>query len=108
MGAPTIELEPTLDILKEISIRKAASGFPRRVVGFAAESQDLLNNAAQKLQKKALDMVVANDISSTQTGFDVDQNKVSFLSADGTIDTFPILSKSEVGEKIIEKVTRWF
>ena len=90
--------EPTLDILKEVSLRKAASGFPGRVVGFAAESQNLLENAAQKLQKKALDMVVANDINSTQTGFEADQNKVFFLLPGGSIESFPILSKSEVGE----------
>ena len=108
LGTPTIELEPTLDILKEVSFRKAASGFPKRVVGFAAESQDLLENAAKKLQKKALDMVVANDISSTESGFEADLNKVFFLLADGSIESFPILSKSEVGEKIIEKVARWF
>jgi phosphopantothenoylcysteine decarboxylase / phosphopantothenate---cysteine ligase len=107
-GAPVIELEPTQDILALIAQRRAASLYPRRVVGFAAESQDLIKNASIKMQKKALDMVVANDISSTSTGFDVDLNKVIFLYPDGSLDSTPVLSKSEVAEKIIEKIMVWF
>ena len=107
-GMPVIELEPTPDILQAISQRKIKTGFPHHVVGFAAESQDLIENAFHKLQKKSLDLIVANDISQAETGFEVDQNKVSFLFADGRIESLPALSKSDVGEKIMEKVIGWF
>ena len=107
-GAPVIKLEPTEDILSLVAQRKTSSGFPRKTVGFAAESQDLLKNASHKLHSKALDMVVANDVSSAATGFDVDDNKVTFLFADGSMESMSTLPKSEVGNKIIEKALAWF
>jgi phosphopantothenoylcysteine decarboxylase/phosphopantothenate--cysteine ligase len=62
-GVPQIDLEATPDILQAVAQARAVSGWPRLVVGFAAESQDLLDNARLKLDKKKLDLIVANDIS---------------------------------------------
>jgi phosphopantothenoylcysteine decarboxylase/phosphopantothenate--cysteine ligase len=107
-GIPLIELEPTPDILKTMGQQKITSGYPCRIIGFAAESQDLIKNATQKLHQKNTDLMVANDISSPATGFDVDQNKVTFLEASGKIESLPILTKTEVSEKIIEKVIGWY
>ncbi|MCE1255437.1 MAG: bifunctional 4'-phosphopantothenoylcysteine decarboxylase/phosphopantothenoylcysteine synthetase, partial [Anaerolineae bacterium] len=107
-GAPLIQLEANPDILKEVGSRKKASGFPRKIIGFAAESENLIKNATSKLQSKGADLFVANDISSSQTGFEVDLNQVTFLSADGLVEKLPVLSKTEVAEKLIEKVVEWF
>jgi len=76
------------------------------VVGFAAESQNLLANAAEKLRSKKMDMIVANDISSTDAGFAVDTNRVTFLFANGTQEILPLMSKTEVAEKIVEHISR--
>jgi len=107
-GAPIIALEPTPDILSQVTQRRGSSGYPLRVVGFAAETQNLIENASRKMQNKALDMIVANDISSTTTGFDVELNKVSFLYPNGSIDSIPTMSKIDVAENILEKVIAWF
>ncbi len=76
------------------------------MVGFAAESQNLLENASEKLQSKKLDMIVANDISSDDAGFAVDTNRVTFLFANGTKEILPLMNKTEVAEKIIEHTSR--
>ncbi len=72
------------------------------MVGFAAESQDLLENASEKLKSKQLDFIAANDISANDAGFAVDTNRVTLLFANGTKETLPLMSKTEVAEKIIE------
>jgi len=99
-GIPQIELTAAPDILKTVSSQKV--GLFRVVVGFAAESQNLLENAAEKLKSKKLDLIVANDISSTDAGFAVDTNRVTLLFSNGTSETLPLMSKAEVAEKIIE------
>ena len=73
-------------------------------VGFAAETEDLLKNARKKLAEKKLDLIVANDISATDSGFAVDNNRVTILDADGQDIAFPLLSKMEVAEKIMDCV----
>ena len=78
---------------------------PRLVVGFAAESRDLIQNSAAKLKSKKLDIIVANDISAIDAGFAVDTNRVTLLYADGREEPLPLMSKSEVAEAIIERVT---
>ncbi len=98
----TIELEPTDDILLCVKEVKTKTGFPRRVIGFAAESQDLLANAKRKLEQKGLDLVVANDISGSETGFEVDNNQVSMLFPAGKKESLPLLTKTEVAERIID------
>lgn len=107
-GLPEIEMEPTIDILQAVGEEREKRGWPKRVVGFAAESRDLLDNAAGKLQRKRLDMIVANDISRPDAGFEVDTNRVTFLFPDGTAIPLPKISKEEVAEAVIDRALVWF
>ncbi|MCW5874885.1 MAG: bifunctional phosphopantothenoylcysteine decarboxylase/phosphopantothenate--cysteine ligase CoaBC [Anaerolineales bacterium] len=99
-GVPTIELAANPDILKEVSQQ---ANKPAVLVGFAAESNDLLSNAQGKLASKGLDMIVANDVSAQDAGFEVDTNRVILLAKDGSQDELPLLSKYEVARKVLEK-----
>ena len=105
-GIPQVELTATPDILGTVASQSAEKKRFQVVVGFAAESQNLLANAAEKLRSKKMDMIVANDISSTDAGFAVDTNRVTFLFANGTQEILPLMSKTEVAEKIIEHISR--
>ena len=107
-GVPEIRLEPTEDILLAVSEQKGRIGRPRRVVGFAAESQDLLNNARRKLQSKNLDLIVANDITASDAGFEVDTNQVTLLCADGRTESLPNQSKAAVAAHLMGRVGEWF
>lgn len=103
-GVPQIELEYAPDILEAVAGPGCGKKRPRVVVGFAAESRDLLENAAAKLKSKGLDLIAANDISAPDAGFGVDTNRVALLYADGRSESLPLMSKSEVAEIIIERV----
>jgi len=105
-GIPQVELTAAPDILRTVANSQLSGKRFHIVVGFAAESQNLLENAAEKLQSKKLDMIVANDISSDDAGFAVDTNRVTFLFANGTKEILPLMSKTEVAEKIIEHTSR--
>jgi phosphopantothenoylcysteine decarboxylase/phosphopantothenate--cysteine ligase len=105
-GVPTLELEATADILLALSKQRLQSGNPRVVVGFAAETQDLLANAQSKLKSKHLDLIVANDVSHPDSGFGVDTNQVTLLYPDGRSTPLPLLTKSEVAEKVIAEVVK--
>ncbi len=107
-GPPQLILEPTIDILASVAKSRAQSGFPRRVIGFAAESQSLLENARAKLAAKSLDMIVANDISAADAGFEVSTNRVSLLTPDGQVKSLPLQSKEAVAEALLEQVAAWF
>jgi phosphopantothenoylcysteine decarboxylase/phosphopantothenate--cysteine ligase len=106
-GIPQIELTAAPDILGTIAAGQG-SGKKRFqvVVGFAAESQHLLENAAEKLKSKKLDLIAANDISSDDAGFSVDTNRVTLLFANGTKETLPLMTKVEVAETIIEHTSK--
>jgi phosphopantothenoylcysteine decarboxylase/phosphopantothenate--cysteine ligase len=93
----TLELIRTPDILTEVK-----GNFIR--VGFAAESEDIVANARNKLEKKQLDLIVANDITDADSGFGTDTNKVTLISRDGNVDSLPLLSKREVADRILDKV----
>jgi len=93
----TLELVRTPDILAEVK-----GNFVR--VGFAAESEDVVANARQKLEKKQLDLIVANDITDKESGFGADTNKVTLIDREGKVDSLPLLSKREVAEKILDRV----
>jgi len=93
----TLELIRTPDVLTEVK-----GNFLK--VGFAAESEDMVANAKQKLQKKQLDLIAANDITAADSGFDVDTNKVTLISRDGKIESLPLLTKREVADKILDRV----
>lgn len=106
-GQLELILQPTADILHEISKRRQNTGYPRRVIGFAAESQDLITNARIKLEKKKLDLIVANDISAKDSGFEVSTNQVTLLFPDGVKQELPVMDKEEVARKVIDQVCKW-
>jgi phosphopantothenoylcysteine decarboxylase/phosphopantothenate--cysteine ligase len=103
-GIPQIELEATDDILKTVAGNGSGKNRPRVVVGFAAESRDLLENATVKLKSKGLDLIAANDISASDAGFASETNRVTLLFADGRKESLPLMGKSEVAETIMERV----
>jgi phosphopantothenoylcysteine decarboxylase/phosphopantothenate--cysteine ligase len=105
-GIPQIELEATEDILKTVAKQRTETNCPRVVVGFAAESRDLLENASHKLKSKGLDFIAANDISATGAGFAVETNRVTLLFADGRNESLPLMSKAEVAEVILGWVSK--
>jgi phosphopantothenoylcysteine decarboxylase/phosphopantothenate--cysteine ligase len=98
-GAISLELEPTPDILKEIAARKGS----RIVIGFAAETQNALENARKKLHSKSLDAIVVNDVSQPGIGFDSERNAVTILTAEGET-TVPETSKWEVAHRVLDIV----
>jgi phosphopantothenoylcysteine decarboxylase/phosphopantothenate--cysteine ligase len=102
-GLPQITLEAAPDVLATVAKRRLETQRPRAVVGFAAESRALLSNAAEKMKSKALDLIAANDISSSDAGFAVETNRVTLLSPDGRQEALPLLSKTEVAEIIVER-----
>ncbi|MFN2351212.1 MAG: phosphopantothenoylcysteine decarboxylase [Kiritimatiellia bacterium] len=99
-GNLTVELEPTADILRHIKSDKGA----RLFVGFAAETGDPLPAARAKLQAKGLDFIVANDVSRSDIGFDVDHNQVTLLHVDGRTDHWPKMTKTETAERLIREL----
>jgi phosphopantothenoylcysteine decarboxylase/phosphopantothenate--cysteine ligase len=100
-GAPTIVLEPTPDILAGLGAAKRPG---QVLVGFAAETDDLLTNAASKLQRKRLDLIVANDVSAPGAGFQHDTNAVVILGADGTVQHVPLADKRAVARAVLDAV----
>ena len=105
-GIPQIQLEAAPDILKTLSSQSGEKKRFNVTVGFAAESRDLLANASEKLRSKGLDFIAANDISANDAGFAVETNRITLLFANGTQESLPLMSKSEVAEKIIEHIAR--
>lgn len=93
------------DILLEVKAKRESGGFPRVVVGFAAESQDLIENAEAKLKRKGVNLLVANDISADDAGFGTETNRVVILDASGQQTPLPLMSKTEVAEEIIRRIT---
>ncbi|MBC7256276.1 MAG: bifunctional 4'-phosphopantothenoylcysteine decarboxylase/phosphopantothenoylcysteine synthetase, partial [Chloroflexi bacterium] len=87
-----------------VAQRRPSVGRPLVVVGFAAETEHLLENAAAKMQAKRLDLMVANDVSSPDSGFEVDTNRVILLTSDGGQEALPLMSKADVAEHIIARV----
>ena len=99
----TLVLEKNPDILKELGEMKQAH---QTLVGFAAETQNLLQYAKGKLEKKNLDMIVANDVSKPQAGFNVDTNLIKLLKRDGSIEELPLMSKKELAYIILDRVMK--
>jgi len=95
-----IELEKNPDILAEIGGRKGG----RLLVGFAAETDDLVANATLKLTRKNLDLVVANDVSQEGAGFHVDTNIAKLLFRDGRVEELPLMAKDELAAVILDRV----
>lgn len=105
-GSLTLELTPNIDILMAVAEARGESAKPDVVVGFAAETENLQRNAAGKLKRKKLDMIVANDVSASDAGFGVDTNRVTFVHQDGTIEELPLMSKREVAIQVILRLTQ--
>jgi phosphopantothenoylcysteine decarboxylase / phosphopantothenate---cysteine ligase len=105
---PEIQLKRTGDILAEVAKRKSITGYPLRVIGFAAETENLLQNAKTKLRNKKLDLIVANDVTSPDAGFEVETNRVTLLFADGRKLELTLMNKVEVAWEIIDQVIDWF
>jgi phosphopantothenoylcysteine decarboxylase/phosphopantothenate--cysteine ligase len=96
-----LDLEPTADILKEISARKQS----QIVVGFAAETENVLENGRQKLTAKKLDAIVVNDVSRKGVGFDSDRNEVTIITHDEVVEV-PEMTKWDVAQRVLDQVVR--
>jgi len=99
----TLELRKTPDILSEVS-KNRTNG--QMVVGFAAETNDVVNYARSKMEKKGLDMVVANDITKEGAGFDTDTNIATILTRSGSDIDLPKMSKRELADRILDEVVK--
>jgi phosphopantothenoylcysteine decarboxylase / phosphopantothenate---cysteine ligase len=100
-GPLSLDLEPTADILKEISGRRGS----QIIVGFAAETENVLENARQKLTAKKLDAIVVNDVSREGLGFDSERNAVTIIAHDEVVEV-PETSKWEVAQRVLDQVVR--
>ena len=100
-GPTTLELEPTADILHDVARQKQS----QLIVGFAAETQNALENARQKLASKSLDAIVVNDVSREGVGFDSDRNAVTIITQDEVVEV-PETTKWEVAQRVLDQVVR--
>jgi phosphopantothenoylcysteine decarboxylase/phosphopantothenate--cysteine ligase len=96
----SLELERTRDILGEIGRKKG----DRILIGFAAETEDLIGNAKKKLKEKNLDFIVVNDVTQTGAGFGADTNQVKIIYPSGKVKNLPLMSKEEVSQYILDDV----
>ena len=102
-GPLTLTLVRTRDILAELGgLPSRAQGRPV-LVGFAAETEDVLQRAEGKLRRKAVDLIVANDVTRADAGFDVDTNAVSFVTAEG-VEHVPVLPKAQVADRLLDRL----
>jgi phosphopantothenoylcysteine decarboxylase/phosphopantothenate--cysteine ligase len=98
----TLELVANPDILRELSGQRGE----RVVVGFAAESQDVVEAARRKLRRKGCDLIVANDVSRADAGFESDRNAVWFVWPAGDVEELPLLAKEEVARRLLDRVEK--
>jgi phosphopantothenoylcysteine decarboxylase/phosphopantothenate--cysteine ligase len=99
-GLPEIVLEPTPDILAALGASKQG----QVLVGFAAETERIREHAAEKLAGKRVDLIVANDVSASDAGFEVDTNRAILLDSSGTLEETPLLSKAALADVILDRV----
>jgi phosphopantothenoylcysteine decarboxylase/phosphopantothenate--cysteine ligase len=99
-----LRLVRTPDIISAVSARRAETGAPRVVVGFAAETQGLIENARAKLAAKDLDLIVANDVTAPGAGFAAETNRVAILDREGGVEELPLMSKAAVAEAVLVHV----
>ena len=100
-GPTSLELEPTADILAELASKKTN----QIIVGFAAETQDALENACKKLSRKSLDAIVVNDVSREGVGFDSDRNAVHIITHDEVVEV-PETTKWDVAQRVLDQVVK--
>ena len=98
-----LELERTVDILKEVGATKSKDLY---LVGFAAETDNLIGYAESKLKEKNLNMVVANDVSDKRIGFDSTENAVTIIKRSGDIFSTDIKNKSEISDIILDEIIK--
>lgn len=96
-----IGLEKTLDILSAVKEQRDRTGYPRVVLGFAAETHNAFEYGREKLLRKGLNFIAVNDVTADGAGFAVDTNQVVLLSSAGVVETMPLQSKSAVAERLI-------
>jgi phosphopantothenoylcysteine decarboxylase/phosphopantothenate--cysteine ligase len=101
-GTPEVVLEPTADILAELGARRRAG---QVLVGFAAETDDLRENAADKLRRKGIDLIVGNDVSKPGVGFEHDTNAVVILGADGSATDVPLTDKRAIARAVLDTIS---
>ena len=96
----TLELERTEDILADLG------GISNNclLVGFAAETDSVVQNAKKKQKEKNLDMIIANDVRNEDTGFESDTNRVTIIERSGVITELPLMAKSEIASRILDKI----
>ena len=102
--AATLELVPNPDILSAIAPQKGKRIF----IGFAAETNDVLDEARGKLVRKGLDMIVANDVTQPGAGFEVETNIVTLMPAEGSACALPMMSKKDVAARILDWAEKTF
>jgi phosphopantothenoylcysteine decarboxylase/phosphopantothenate--cysteine ligase len=98
----SIPVEPTSDILSEVGRRKG----DRFLVGFAAETTGLVDRGRRKLQEKNLDLVVANEVGRSDTGFGSDTDRAVFLGRDGSVEELPLMTKRELAARLLDRIER--
>jgi phosphopantothenoylcysteine decarboxylase/phosphopantothenate--cysteine ligase len=101
-GVQTLELVENPDILAELGCSRGDNRC--LLVGFAAETQDLIMNAQEKLKKKNLDLIVVNDVSREDAGFEADTNAVKIVHRDGRMEELPLMSKEEVADQLLDRI----
>jgi phosphopantothenoylcysteine decarboxylase/phosphopantothenate--cysteine ligase len=100
-GPPEVVLEPTPDILAALGAAKRADQI---VVGFAAETTDLVANATEKMRRKRIDLIVANDVSAPDAGFEVDTNRAFLLDRHGGVEESPLQTKTALANRILSVI----
>ncbi len=100
--AQSIEIEKTRDILSELGSNKEG----KLLIGFAAETENLLENAKQKLTAKNLDMIVANDVSGSEAGFETDTNRITIIMPNGENEELPLMQKDAAAHVILDRINQ--
>ena len=95
-----LNLQPTQDILREVAEKKSN----QLIIGFAAESENIVQSATEKLQRKQLDMIVANDISAPGIGFQSDNNQVILINRKAQVESLPLLTKTEIADILLDRI----
>ena len=101
-GSFSLQLVKNVDILKELGRIKE----DKVLVGFSAETDNLLENAGKKVKEKNLDIIVANDVTMEGAGFGTDTNIIKILRRDGSVTDFPLMSKLSAAHCILDEVYR--
>jgi phosphopantothenoylcysteine decarboxylase/phosphopantothenate--cysteine ligase len=100
-GVPEVVLEPTVDILAALGRAKRPG---QCLVGFAAETEQVVEHATAKLRAKNVDLMIANDVAAADSGFEVDTNRAVILDSTGRVSTFPLMTKDDLAGVILDHV----